>query len=103
MGLLRVQAVVPWSILNYFLGFTSCSAKDFIISMFFGMMPGTFGFIYIGSTYKSVSELISKQKTINDRSQTEIILGILGLIGVIIAGLFITRETKIHLKKILIE
>ena len=98
MILLRVQAVVPWSILNYFLGLTSCTATDFLISMVLGMLPGTISFIIIGSNYKSISDLVTQK---SHKTKTEYIFGAMGLIGIILFAYLLTRETKIQLKKIL--
>lgn len=49
---LRFVPLFPFNILNYILGVTSVSAKNYILGTFFGLIPGTFAFVYFGESLR---------------------------------------------------
>ena len=49
VGLLRLSPVVPYSIGNYLFGLTPVRLVPYALASFFGMMPGTLLYVYIGS------------------------------------------------------
>lgn len=53
--LLRLIPVFPFNILNYILGVTKVSTKDYIIGTFVGIIPGTIVFVYFGEALKMLS------------------------------------------------
>lgn len=57
--LLRLSPVFPFNILNYALGLTRVSLRDFVLGSFLGMLPGTFLYVYLGSLVTSVTSLSS--------------------------------------------
>lgn len=55
--LLRLSPLVPYSLLNYALGLTRVSLRDYLVASTVGMLPGTLLFVYLGSLVTSASEL----------------------------------------------
>ncbi|MHB1845617.1 MAG: TVP38/TMEM64 family protein [Deltaproteobacteria bacterium] len=60
--LLRLSPVVPFNLLNYALGLTRVSLRDYVVASFLGMLPGTFLYVYLGSTVTSATELLSGKR-----------------------------------------
>jgi uncharacterized membrane protein YdjX (TVP38/TMEM64 family) len=49
VALLRATPVVPFPVLNYFVGLTPLRLRDFAAGSFVGMLPGTIAYAWIGS------------------------------------------------------
>lgn len=47
--LLRLSPAFPFNLLNYALGLTSVSLKDFMLASWLGMLPATVLYVYLGS------------------------------------------------------
>jgi uncharacterized membrane protein YdjX (TVP38/TMEM64 family) len=56
VALLRLSAIVPFSLSNYFLGLTSVRFVPYIVTSSLGMLPGIFFYVYLGAAGKSLSE-----------------------------------------------
>lgn len=57
--LTRLSPVFPFNFLNYALGVTRVSFRDYIIASWVGMLPGTILYVYVGSALKSLAEIFS--------------------------------------------
>lgn len=55
--LLRLSPLLPFSVLNYALGLTRVSLRDFVAGSALGMLPGTVLYVYLGSAVTSASQL----------------------------------------------
>jgi uncharacterized membrane protein YdjX (TVP38/TMEM64 family) len=60
--LLRLSPVIPFNLLNYALGLTRVSLRDYVVASMLGMLPGTFLYVYLGSLVTSASELLSGKR-----------------------------------------
>lgn len=47
---LRLVPLVPFNSLNYLAGLSRISLRDYLLGTFFGIIPGTFAYVYLGST-----------------------------------------------------
>lgn len=62
---LRLVPLFPFNVLNYSLGLTRVTLRDYSIGTFFGIIPGTIAFVYFGeaiamlSIFHIVSSLIA--------------------------------------------
>lgn len=54
--LLRLSPVFPFGLLNYGLGLTGVSTRDYSVATVFGILPGTFLYVYLGSTLSSLGQ-----------------------------------------------
>lgn len=48
--LIRLTPIFPFNVLNYLLGVTKVSAKDYFWGTFLGIIPGTIAFVYFGQS-----------------------------------------------------
>ncbi len=55
--LLRLSPLLPFNLLNYGLGLTRVSLRDYVVGSALGMLPGTVLYVYLGSIVTSASEL----------------------------------------------
>ncbi len=55
--LLRLSPVFPFTLLNYALGLTRVRLRDFVLASFLGMLPGTFMYVYFGSSVANAAAL----------------------------------------------
>lgn len=49
VGLMRLSPLVPFNLQNYFFGITKIGFWPYLITTFFGIMPGTLLYVWIGS------------------------------------------------------
>ena len=54
---LRFVPLFPFNGLNFALGLTKISFKDYVVGTFFGIIPGTFAYVYFGDALSSLSPL----------------------------------------------
>ncbi|MBI3597651.1 MAG: TVP38/TMEM64 family protein [Nitrospirae bacterium] len=47
---LRLIPLVPFNVLDYMAGISKIGARDYILGTFLGIIPGTFAYVYLGST-----------------------------------------------------
>lgn len=89
--LARLSPVIPFSLLNYFLGITRVSFRDFIMASLIGMFPGTLMYVYLGSALRSLTEPAAAD------SKTSWLRGLLfgaGLLATIAVTLVVTRIAR---------
>jgi len=55
--LTRLSPVFPFNVLNYGLGITRVSFRDFFFASWIGMFPGTVMYVYFGTAVKSLADL----------------------------------------------
>ena len=58
--LLRLSPIFPFTLLNYALGLTRVRLRDYILGSFLGMLPGTFLYVYLGSSVANIAALTSR-------------------------------------------
>lgn len=58
--LLRLSPLFPFNLLNYGLGLTRVSLRDYVVGSTLGMLPGTVLYVYLGSLVTSASELAAR-------------------------------------------
>jgi uncharacterized membrane protein YdjX (TVP38/TMEM64 family) len=85
--LLRLSPVFPFSILNYALGLTRVSFRDYVLANLLGMLPGILMYVYLGSLISSVAELFAGKR---QRGPAEQALFYIGLAATVVVTLWIT-------------
>jgi len=55
MFLLRLSPVIPFNLLNYAMGLTTVTLRDYCLACT-GMIPGTVAFVFLGTTLTAISE-----------------------------------------------
>jgi len=51
---LRLIPLIPFNVLNYVAGLSRVGAGDYILGTFLGIVPGTFAYVYLGSSLTHV-------------------------------------------------
>ncbi len=91
--LMRLQPVfLPFAILNYALGLTRVRLRDYVLASWIGMLPATTLYVYIGTSLKSVSDLVQGKVRTGDRWHLLLFWGGLALSAVLVA--IFTRIAK---------
>ena len=91
--LTRLVMVLPYPALNYTLGLTNVSLKDYVLGTNTGMVIPFFLFVYLGTTASNIAAIMSGQISLE---RNEWIAGLLGLVAVIaIVGLIIRKASAV--------
>lgn len=94
--LLRLSPVFPFNLLNYSLGLTSVSFRDYVLASWIGMLPGALLYIYIGSTLKNLTDLAAGK--IDNGAATWALFGV-GLVATVIATSIVARLARRALRE----
>ena len=90
--LTRLSPVFPFNLLNYGLGVTGVSLKDYVLGSV-GMIPGTIMYVYIGSLAGSIATIGGEtQPDANPIAQWTI--RIIGLIATVAVTLYVTKIAR---------
>lgn len=93
VGLLRLNPAVPFTLQNYAFGATDVPFWHFVIATFFGIMPATTLYVYIGTLGRAVA--------VSDNLKTsQIVLFSIGLLATVAVVAIITRKAKLMLSQI---
>lgn len=98
--LLRLVPLLPFNMLNYLLSVTPVSIWEYMLASWLGMMPITFGLVYVGTTLKDLSDVTHGWGEFSKTRWAMIILGLLVSVFLIIC---VTRVAKAALEKALAE
>ncbi|MEL6578977.1 MAG: TVP38/TMEM64 family protein [Cyanobacteria bacterium J06621_12] len=90
VALTRLSPVFPFNLLNYGLGVTGVSLKDYVLASV-GMIPGTIMYVYIGSLAGSIAT-IGGETDANPVAQWAI--RIVGFIATVAVTLYVTKIAR---------
>jgi uncharacterized membrane protein YdjX (TVP38/TMEM64 family) len=88
--LTRLSPIFPFTLLNYALGITGVSLRDYILG-FVGMIPGTILYVYLGSLAGSLAAI---GPSTQPPSTVQWIIRIMGLLATVAVTLFVTRIAR---------
>ena len=94
--LLRLSPAFPYNLLNYALGLTSVRFHDYLLASF-GMLPGTFLYVYYGKVIGSLAEVTSGAQ-VEGGVERWIFLGV-GLLATIAVTAIVTRIARRALRE----
>jgi uncharacterized membrane protein YdjX (TVP38/TMEM64 family) len=86
MLLLRLSPFIPFNLFNYAMGITNVKLRDYLIGLI-GMFPGNVLYVYIGTAFESIDELIQGEYS-GDSMQYGMFIG--GLVITMIVFCWIT-------------
>ena len=89
--LLRLSPVFPFNLLNYALGLTRVRFADYLLACF-GMLPGTFLYVYYGKALGSLAAVAGGAEVERDAGYW-VLLG-LGLLATVVVTTIVTRIAK---------
>ena len=101
--MLRLSPLFPFNLLNYGLGLSQVSLKDYVLGTL-GIVPGTMMYVYVGSLVGSLA-MLGAEDTVQDPQAVVVqwIVRILGLIATIAVTVYITRIAQQALKTTLAD
>ncbi len=91
VGLTRLSPLFPFVFLNYAFGITQVSLKDYILSSWIGMMPGTIMYVYIGSLIGDIAMIGAGNR---EKTTLEWGLYLVGLVATIGVTVYVTKIAK---------
>ena len=92
--LTRLSPVFPFNLLNYALGLTSVSLKDYVLGSF-GMLPGTILYVYLGSLVKDLANIGQETATVDPAAaQFQLIAKVVGLLATLGVTIYVTKVAK---------
>lgn len=87
----RLCPLFPFNLLNYALGVTQVSLKDYILGSF-GMIPGTILYVYSGSLVGDIAAIgATTQSESPQVSAVKLLINIIGLIATVAVTVSLTR------------
>ncbi|UVM63573.1 TVP38/TMEM64 family protein [Pseudomonas sp. B21-010] len=98
--LLRLASIVPFAPLSYGLGASRIARRDFMLATWFGLLPGTFLYAYLGSLAADVAQIISGEVTTSRSTQ---VMTWAGLVVALIALLTIARYARKAINQALVQ
>jgi uncharacterized membrane protein YdjX (TVP38/TMEM64 family) len=91
VGLLRLAPIFPFILLNYGLGVTQVSLKDYFFASWIGMIPGTIMYVYLGSLAGNLATLGSSSQ---QSSPVQWIIRIIGLLATVAVTVYVTKVAQ---------
>ncbi len=95
VGLLRLSPALPFSLQNWFLGITPVGFWPSQIATFFGIMPGTLLYVWIGSLGGAAAG--------DDMSTAKYVVGGLGILATLVVTVLVTKKANAKLKEFAVE
>ncbi|MFH0822178.1 MAG: FAD-containing oxidoreductase [Pseudomonadota bacterium] len=95
--LLRLSPVFPFDLLNYALGLTKVSFRNYAVASLIGMLPGTLMYVYFGSAARSLAEAAAGRVEVGAAGQVFFWIGLAATIAV---ALFVARLAGKSLKAV---
>lgn len=92
--LVRLSPAFPFNLLNYALGLTQVSLKDYVLGTV-GIIPGTIMYVYLGSLFGSLATL-GTGEDLQDPQAASVkwTLRIIGLLATIAVTVYVTRIAR---------
>lgn len=81
--LVRLAPVFPFTYINYAFGLTGVRTLPYVVASFFGMIPGTFAYVYLGSAAAGAAS--------GEADTTKKILQIAGAVIALVVTIFVAR------------
>jgi pyruvate/2-oxoglutarate dehydrogenase complex dihydrolipoamide dehydrogenase (E3) component/uncharacterized membrane protein YdjX (TVP38/TMEM64 family) len=93
--LLRLSPIFPFNIMNYALGLTRVSFRDYVLASLVGMIPAIFMYVYLGSAARTLTEIAAGQ---TQEGTVGRIFFWLGLTATVLVTVLVTRIASRSLK-----
>jgi uncharacterized membrane protein YdjX (TVP38/TMEM64 family) len=91
--LTRLSPIFPFNLLNYALGVTQVSLRDYLLGAI-GMLPGTITYVYLGSLAGSLATLGSTQSSDSQSQIAQWAIRLIGFIATITVTVYVTQIAR---------
>jgi len=93
VALMRLSPLVPFNLQNYFFGITGVGFRSYVWASFFGIMPGTLLYVWIGSLGAAAGA--------NGGASTAKLFGLgVGLVATLVVTVLVSRKAQAKLREI---
>jgi uncharacterized membrane protein YdjX (TVP38/TMEM64 family) len=89
--LTRLSPISPFIVINYLLGATGVSFRDYLFGSLLGMIPGTVLFVYIGASLRSLSDVTAHSGRHSPAAPMEHALFWAGMVLTVVASVVLAR------------
>jgi len=89
--LVRLAPVFPFTYINYAFGLTGVRTAPYVVASFFGMIPGTFAYVYLGSAAANAAT--------GEMDSTRKVIQIAGAVVALIVTIFVARVATRAIKQ----
>ena len=89
--LTRLSPVFPFTVLNYAFGLTRIRLLHYVAGSFVGMLPGTFLYVYLGSTLEDIGQIATGAPDAGSAGQ---IAKWAGLAATVLVTIYVTRVAR---------
>jgi uncharacterized membrane protein YdjX (TVP38/TMEM64 family) len=89
--LLRLSPVFPFNVLNYALGLTRISFRNYLLASWIGMLPGTVMYVYLGAALGNLARVSEGPE---ERGVGQQVLFYGGLAATVVVTVFVTRLAR---------
>jgi len=90
--LLRLNPLVPFNLQNYFFGATDIRFRDYLVATFFGIMPASAAFVYLGTLGHAAAHAPAS-------NGLKLVLLVAGLVATLAVIFIIGRRAKVALAR----
>jgi uncharacterized membrane protein YdjX (TVP38/TMEM64 family) len=90
--LLRLSPLFPFSLLNYALGLTKVSFRDYVVASWIGMLPATVLYVYLGSLVTNLGDLTGG-RTASGSGAAQALYWV-GLVATVLIAVVATRTAR---------
>jgi uncharacterized membrane protein YdjX (TVP38/TMEM64 family) len=97
VGLMRLSPLVPFNLQNYFFGVTKVGFLPYLTTSFFGIMPGTLLYVWIGSLGAMAG---SVGVSSDDASFYRTVALVVGLLATLAVTIIVSRKAQQKLREI---
>ncbi len=94
VALVRLSPLIPFNLQNYFFGLTRIGFLPYVVTSFFGIMPGTLLYVWLGSLGAAAGEVGEGRGTL------ETIALAIGLLATLAVTVLISRKARQKLHEI---
>jgi uncharacterized membrane protein YdjX (TVP38/TMEM64 family) len=89
--LVRLSPLFPFNFLNYALGVTKVTFRDYVLASWIGMLPGTVMYVYLGSAAHGLSDALQGKVRSGPEQKA---LFVIGLVATIVVTGYVTRIAR---------
>ena len=90
--LLRLSPLFPFSLLNYALGLTKVSFRDYVLASWIGMLPATVLYVYLGSLVTNLGDLTGGRAASGSGAAQALYWA--GLVATVLVAVVVTRTAR---------
>ncbi len=94
VALMRLSPLVPFNLQNYFFGVTRVGFWPYVLATFFGIMPGTLLYVWLGTLGAVGATVGSDDASSGEASALKWLALIIGLLATVLVTVLVSRKAR---------